>query len=92
MQLIQLEAKRQSKDGFGGLILPASAKTTASSLYGVIASAAQDGAFWNTRESLSAICQWSRARLVSPWAVLGCTLARVVTATPPAIALPTGAG
>lgn len=45
-------------------------------------------AFWTERETLRHIHTFARARRVAPWAVLGYVLARVVTATSPAIALP----
>lgn len=44
--------------------------------------------FWAERPILQHIYQFARARRVSPWAVLGYTLARVVTATPRGVALP----
>jgi hypothetical protein len=45
-------------------------------------------AFWDARPLLAHIERYSRARRVAPWAVLGCVLARVVTATEPSIVLP----
>ena len=44
--------------------------------------------FWDTRELLAHIRTSARARMTSPWAVLACVLARVVTATPHGIVLP----
>lgn len=44
--------------------------------------------FWAERPLLTHIQQAARARMTSPWAVLGCVLARVVTATPHTIVLP----
>ena len=45
-------------------------------------------AFWSARPELTHLHQFARARMCSPWAVLGCALVRVVTATPPYLALP----
>lgn len=44
--------------------------------------------FWDAREELRLLHDFARARRVSPWAVLGVGLARVVTATPPQVCLP----
>jgi hypothetical protein len=44
--------------------------------------------FWQQRESLAAIHQYARARMVSPWALLGVTLARILTAVPHHVVLP----
>lgn len=44
--------------------------------------------FWQARPVLEHIRLFARARLCSPWAVLGVVLARVVTATPPYVVLP----
>lgn len=44
--------------------------------------------FWKARAILQDVHDWARARRVSPWAVLGVTLARIVTATPPHVVLP----
>lgn len=49
---------------------------------------AEEDAFWDTRPVLRHLHTFARARLVSPWAVLGCALARVVTATPNQVCLP----
>jgi hypothetical protein len=45
-------------------------------------------AFWESRDTLATLHQFARARMCSPWAVLGCALVRVVTAVPPFHALP----
>lgn len=47
-----------------------------------------DEAFWLSRPVFTAIRQWARARRVSPWAVLGVILARIITNTPPNVLLP----
>jgi len=49
-----------------------------------------DGALdnWETRDSLSRIRTYARARYTAPWAVLGAVLARVVACTDPSICLP----
>lgn len=44
--------------------------------------------FWAARPILTHLHDFARARRVSPWAVLGCALARIVVATPPQIHLP----
>jgi hypothetical protein len=44
--------------------------------------------FWSARPFLSSVHQFARARRVSPWAVLGVTLARIIAATPNQVALP----
>jgi hypothetical protein len=44
--------------------------------------------FWSARPILTHIHDFARARRVSPWAVLGVTLARITTATPPQVCLP----
>lgn len=44
--------------------------------------------FWQARPVLEHVRLFARARLCSPWAVLGVVLARVVTATPPYVVLP----
>lgn len=48
--------------------------------------------FWSQRESLRAVHGWARARMASPWAVLGVALARVVTTVPPHVVLPATIG
>lgn len=48
----------------------------------------QDAEFWRSRAVLAHLHIFARARRVSPWAVLGVTLARVVTATPFTVCLP----
>jgi hypothetical protein len=45
-------------------------------------------AFWTARPLLHHLHTFARARRVSPWAVLGVALARVVTATPHQVCLP----
>ena len=47
-----------------------------------------DEAFWTSRPEFEAIRQWARARRVSPWAVLGVVLARIITNTPANVLLP----
>lgn len=44
--------------------------------------------FWTERPFLTRVHQFAQARRVSPWAVLGVTLARIITATPNQLALP----
>jgi hypothetical protein len=44
--------------------------------------------FWQSRESLTTIYEAALARMCSPWAVLGCCVARVLTQIPPHIVLP----
>jgi hypothetical protein len=44
--------------------------------------------FWAARDLLTHLHTYARARRVSPWAVLGVTLARVATATPYNVVLP----
>lgn len=44
--------------------------------------------FWNKRGLLTHIQTYARARRTSPWAVLGCVLARIVAVTPPTVVLP----
>lgn len=45
-------------------------------------------ALWDARPRLNHIQVYARARRVSPWAVLGVTLARISVATPPFVVLP----
>lgn len=47
-----------------------------------------EDAFWAARPILTHIHDFARARRVSPWAVLGVTLARITTATPHQVCLP----
>ncbi|MGW9020185.1 hypothetical protein ACWGOE_01735 [Leucobacter chromiiresistens] len=47
-----------------------------------------DEAFWLSRPQFTAIQRWARARRVSPWAVLGVILAKIITNTPPNVLLP----
>jgi hypothetical protein len=49
---------------------------------------AAENEFWRSRSVLAHIDTFARARLVSPWAVFGVTLARVVAATDPDLVLP----
>ena len=49
-------------------------------------------AFWDARPYLSHIRQAARARRVSPFGVLGCTLAYVAAHTPPSTCLPPSVG
>ena len=49
---------------------------------------ADEDAFWDARPILRHLHDFARARMVSPWAVLGITLARLVTATPHQVCLP----
>jgi hypothetical protein len=44
--------------------------------------------FWGSRRILAHLHDYARARRVSPWAVLAVALARIITATPPAVCLP----
>ena len=44
--------------------------------------------FWGARPILDHLRTFARARMTSPWAVLGCTLARVATAVPYTVTLP----
>ncbi|WP_460756938.1 hypothetical protein [Myceligenerans cantabricum] len=44
--------------------------------------------FWDSRPELSAVRQYARAAMASPWAVLGCVLARVALSVPPSVVLP----
>lgn len=48
----------------------------------------EEDAFWDARPALRHLHTFARARMVSPWAVLGVALARVVTATPNQVCLP----
>lgn len=49
---------------------------------------ADEDAFWDARTVLRHLHTFARARMVSPWAVLGVALARVVTATPNQVCIP----
>jgi hypothetical protein len=51
-------------------------------------SAVDDQAFWRARPYLTHIHTFARARLCSPWAVLGVVLARVAATEPPKHVLP----
>ncbi len=44
--------------------------------------------FWKSRDMLQHVHDFARARMTTPWAVLGVVLARVVTATEPWVVLP----
>ena len=44
--------------------------------------------FWQARPILEHLHDFARARMTSPWAVLGVTLARVITAVPHQVVLP----
>ena len=44
--------------------------------------------FWNSSPELRTILDFARARRVSPYAVLGCCLVRVLTTVPPSVVLP----
>ena len=44
--------------------------------------------FWAARPILQHLHDFARARMVSPWSLLGVVLARVITATPPHVVLP----
>lgn len=45
-------------------------------------------AFWGSRTSLTTLRTYARARMASPWAVLGAVMARATCAVPPKITLP----
>jgi hypothetical protein len=47
-----------------------------------------DDDFWDQRRSLRHVHDFSRARMTSPWAVLGVVLTRVMVTTPPFVVLP----
>lgn len=47
-----------------------------------------EDAFWKSRPLLEHVHTFARARMVAPWAVLGCVLARIITATPHQVSLP----
>ena len=47
-----------------------------------------DDSLWQEREALAHILDAARSRLVGPYAVLGCVLARVAAFTPPSTCLP----
>ncbi|UNX54102.1 hypothetical protein MF406_14295 [Georgenia sp. TF02-10] len=49
---------------------------------------AAEDAFWGARPLLRHLHDFARARRASPWAVLGVTLARILTATPAQVCLP----
>ncbi|MGW2093372.1 hypothetical protein [Promicromonospora sukumoe] len=47
-----------------------------------------ESVFWEARPELAAIRQTARAAIASPWAVLGCVLARVALSVPPSVVIP----
>ncbi|MCP2266404.1 hypothetical protein ACFQHV_06525 [Promicromonospora thailandica] len=47
-----------------------------------------ESVFWEARPELAAVRQTARAALASPWAVLGCVLARVALSVPPSVVIP----
>lgn len=55
---------------------------------GATTSAHDTNAFWQARPELERVREWARARLVSPWALLGCVLTRVVCHLPCHVVLP----
>lgn len=52
------------------------------------AASVDEDVFWSCRPELDHIRTFARARRCSPWAVLGVTLARIITATPQWVVLP----
>jgi hypothetical protein len=48
----------------------------------------EEETFWGTRDVLRHLHDFARARRVSPWAVLGVALARIIAATPHQVCLP----
>ncbi|WP_183092919.1 hypothetical protein [Nocardioides stalactiti] len=50
--------------------------------------AVDEDAFWGARPILTHLHTFARARRVSPWAVLGVALARIITATPHQVCIP----
>lgn len=48
--------------------------------------------FWASRESLTRLRQFARARRVGPWSMLGVVMARVCAAVPPSVVLPPTVG
>jgi hypothetical protein len=50
--------------------------------------AADAAEFWKSRSVLTHIREYARSRMVSPWAVLGVTLARAVCSVPPSVVIP----
>ncbi|MFC8313553.1 bifunctional DNA primase/polymerase [Gordonia sp. NPDC057258] len=49
---------------------------------------ADEESFWAARPELQQLRQAARARLMSPWSVFGCALARAVAVIPPTVMLP----
>lgn len=58
----------------------------------VAAAAVEHEAFWSARPELEHVRAFARARRASPWAVLGCVLARVVAQVEPWAVLPPTVG
>lgn len=56
------------------------------------AARAADDEFWPARPALEHIRTFARARMCSPWAVLGVTLCRVIVTAPPFLVLPPTVG
>lgn len=66
----------------GPVVPPSEAKRAT-----LAASEARDG-FWDARPELAHLRAFSRARMASPWAVLGCALVRAVCCIEPLVVLP----
>lgn len=49
---------------------------------------ASDADFWSSTPTLQHIHEYAVSRIASPWAVLGCVLARVIASMPPSVMLP----
>lgn len=86
---------RQAVDRTGGMGLPEPPEGEAIPSVTILDSdvvadldAQETDDFWNSRDMLRHILDFARARRVSPWAVLGCVLTRVVCATPYHVVLP----
>ncbi|MFI2366608.1 hypothetical protein [Promicromonospora sp. NPDC019610] len=47
-----------------------------------------ESVFWEARPELAAVRKYARAAMASPWAVLGCVLARVSLSVPPSVVIP----
>jgi hypothetical protein len=50
--------------------------------------AASDADFWASRPELTHLYNFALSRIISPWALLGMALVRVIAATPPNVVLP----
>jgi hypothetical protein len=50
--------------------------------------AASDADFWASRPELTHLYNFALSRIISPWALLGVVLVRVIAATPPNVVLP----